>query len=100
MTIYTELKACCLDGEGWSWIKAYGAHKRVAWLTANVVYTSKHAYSFVYTSEHAYSFESFSTVMKDAFTILNNYSENHSGNQMVRKMLQKIKVQQFGNGCL
>ena len=28
-TLYTELRACCLDGEGWSWIKVYDTHKDV-----------------------------------------------------------------------
>jgi hypothetical protein len=106
MTVYAELKACCLDGEGWAWIKAYDrnkdgreatanlrAHyegdgevnKRVAWATANIA--NAH-----YTSEHTYSFERFSTVLQEAFTILNDNGETHSGGQMVRKLLEKMNV--------
>ena len=27
MTVYTDLKDCCLDGEVWLWIISYNAHK-------------------------------------------------------------------------
>ena len=43
-------------------------------------------------SKHTYSFENFSTALQDDFSILNNNGENHSDNQMVRKILDKIKV--------
>ena len=106
MTVYAKLKACCVDGDGWAWIKQYDrqkngrevtanrrAHyecdgevdKRVAWATANIM--NAH-----YTSEHTFSFERFSTVLQDAFTILNDNGETHSNGQMVCKMLEKIQV--------
>jgi hypothetical protein len=106
MTVYAELKACCLDSDGWAWIKQYDrmkngreatanlrAHyegdgevnKRVAWATANI--PNAH-----YSSEHTFSFERFSTVLQEAFTILNENGESHSDGQMVRKMLEKIQV--------
>ena len=106
MTVYAELKACCLDSNGWAWIKQYDrmkngreatanlrAHyegdgevnKRVAWATANIA--NAH-----YSSEHTFSFERFSTVLQEAFTILNENGESHSDGQMVRKMLEKIQV--------
>ena len=60
-------------------------NKRVTWATANIA--NAH-----YTSEHTYSFEKFSTVLQEAFTILNDNGETHSDGQMVRKMLEKIQV--------
>ena len=36
MTVNTKLKACCLDGEGWLWIKAYNAQKDGKHATANL----------------------------------------------------------------
>ena len=95
-----------MDGEGWLWIKAYNAQKdgkhatanlsehyevsgkfneHVAWATANI--DNAH-----FTSDHMYSFEKSSTVSQYTFTILNNNIDNHSENQMVRKMLDKIKM--------
>ena len=47
--------------------------------------------------EHAYPFEKFSTVLQDYFTILNNNGENHSYNQMVSKIIEKIKVNNNSN---
>ena len=49
-------------------------------------------YNTNFTSEHTYSFEKFSTVLQDAFSILNNNGEIYLENQMVRKILQNIKV--------
>ena len=36
MTVYAELKACCLDGDDWAWIKAYDANKNGREATANL----------------------------------------------------------------
>ena len=36
MTVYAELKACCLDGDGWAWIKAYDANKNGREATVNL----------------------------------------------------------------
>ena len=36
MTVYTKLKACCLDVEGWSWIKVFDAHKYGRQATTNL----------------------------------------------------------------
>ena len=36
MTVYNDLNSCCLDGEGWLWIKAFDAHKDVQEATANL----------------------------------------------------------------
>ena len=104
MAVYTNIKACCLDGEGWLWIKYFnsqedGQHtttnlrehyegagevnKRVAWATANM----DNAHS---TSENTNLFEKFSTVLQDCFTILNNSGESYLDNQMARKMLEVI----------
>ena len=101
MAVYTEVKSCCLDSEGWSWIKVYnlqkygqqatanlcehygGAselNKALAWETSNV--DNSH-----FTNEHTYWFENFSTILQYSFIILNNNGKNHSENQMVRKIL-------------
>ena len=60
-------------------------NKRVEWKTANI--DNAH-----FTSEYTYLFETFSTVLQADFAILNNNGENHSENQIVSKMLEKIKV--------
>ena len=60
-------------------------NKRVAWATAKIDNTH-------FKNEHTYSFDKFSTVLQDNFTILNSNGESHSENQMVRKMLENIKV--------
>ena len=69
-------------------------NKRVAWTLANI--ENNH-----FTSEHTYSFENLSTVLKDAFTILDKNGKNYSENQMVRKICKKIKVPNNSemNGC-
>ena len=106
MDVFTNLKACCLDDEGWSWIKFFDAqedgrqttanlrehyegagevNKRVAWEMENI--DNSH-----FASKHTYSFEKISTVLQDAFTILNNNGKSHSENQMVRKMLENVKL--------
>ena len=36
MAVYTKVKACCLDGEVWSYIKAYNVQKYVQQETANL----------------------------------------------------------------
>ena len=66
----------------------YGAsevNKCVTWATAKIDNTQ-------FTIDHTYSFEKFSTVLQYAFTILNINGKNHSDHQMVRKILEKIKV--------
>ena len=45
-----------------------------------------------FTIEHTYSFDKFLTELQDAYTILNNNCESHSENQMIRKILEKIKL--------
>ena len=106
MTVYGELKACCLESEGWAWIKIFDrqkdwrlamesirAHykvvgeynKRIAWETATI----ENAH---YRSDHTYSFEKFSTGLFKAFTVLNNNGETHPEVQTVRKMLKKVQV--------
>ena len=87
MAVYIDLKVCCLVGKGWSLIKAFDVQKdgwqananlcehsegsgeevskRVAQETANIGNTH-------FMSKHTYSSEKFSTVLQDAFTILNN----------------------------
>ena len=79
MTVYTKIKACFLDGEGWSLIKAYNDHKdgqqatsnlredcegfgevnkRVAWATKNIYnthFTRKHTYIHLRTSQPFYN---------------------------------------------
>ena len=110
MTVYGELKACCLDSEGWAWIKRFDtqkdgrlateslrthyegageSNKRVAWATAAIA--NAH-----YRSEHTFSFEKFSTSLLESFTILNNNGETHSEGQMVCKMIEKIQVPNNG----
>ena len=37
MAVYTKLKACCLDGEGWSWIKVFYVQKYGGQATANLL---------------------------------------------------------------
>ena len=106
MTVYAELKACCLESDAWTWIKAFDnakdgrlatqslrthyegegeVNKRTTWANANI--DNAH-----YTSEHTYSFEKFSTTLQEAFTILNENGQPHSDIQMVKKMLEKISV--------
>ena len=106
MTLYTKLNACWLDGEGWALIKAYGTHKddwqdsvnlreyyesdgevnkRVAWEMSNI--DNSH-----FTSKLTYSLNNLSTVLQYDITILNKNGEKHSENQMVRKMVEKIKL--------
>ena len=43
-------------------------------------------------SKHTDSCEILSTVLQDAFTILNNNGDNHSENKKVKKMLEKIEL--------
>ena len=85
MSVYGELKSCCLDSEGWAWIKRFdskkdgrlamvslrehyegagAANKRVAWVS--VVIANSH-----YKSEHTFSFEKFLTKIHEAYTVLN-----------------------------
>ena len=106
MLVYGELKACCLDSEGWDWInrfdtRKYGrlemvrlrehhegageANKRVAWASDTIA--NSH-----YKSKHTFSFEEFSTTIHEAYTVLNENGETHSEEQMVRKMLEKMNV--------
>ena len=84
MSVYGELKACCLDIKGWAWIKRFDskkdgrlvmvslrehyegageANKRFAW--ASAVIANSH-----YKSEYAFSFENFSKTIHEAYTVL------------------------------
>ena len=110
MTVYGELKACCLDREVWAWIKIFDSqkdgrlamgslrahykgvgesNKRIAWETATIE-------NVHHRSEHTYSFDNFSTGLFEEFTVLNNNGETHSEGQMVRKMLDKVQVSNNG----
>ena len=60
-------------------------NKRVACATSNIDNDG-------FMSKHTYSIEKFSTELQHAFTILNNNSKSRLENQMVRKILEKIKV--------
>ena len=106
MNVYTDPKACCLDGEGCSCIKSFGAQKYVQQYTSSLCYHYKgdgEVNEFVawskenidnnhFTSEHTYSFDTFSTLLQDASTILNNNDKSHSENQMVGNIIWKIEV--------
>ena len=67
MVIYGELKACCLDIEGWAWIKQFDPKK----------------YRML---------EMFSTTIHEAYKSLNENGETHYEGQMVRKILEKMNV--------
>ena len=45
-----------------------------------------------FTREHKYWFEKFSSLLQNAFTILNNNGKSHSENQKAINILEKIKV--------
>ena len=106
MAVYTDPKACFLDGNVRSWIKVYYKHKDGRHATAKLCESYKGASELNkcvawkmenidnadFTSEHTYSFENFIAVLQDTFTILNKNGKSHSYNQMVRNMLGKIKV--------
>ena len=106
MTVYANLKACCLDVEGWSWIKVFHVQKDGQQATANlrdhcegdsevnkhVTLVTENIDNTHFTSEHTYSFDKLSAMLQDAFTILNNNTEIHSDNQMLRKMFSKTNL--------
>ena len=106
MTVYTDLKACLLDGKGWSFIKAFDMQKYIQQATVNlsehyevdgevnklVAWVTSNIENCHFMSKHTYSFEKFLTLLQYYFTILNGNVESHSDNQMLIKMIEKIKV--------
>ena len=60
-------------------------NKRVACATSNIDNDD-------FMSKHTYSFETLSSVLQYYFIILNKNGESRLENQMVRKMLENIKV--------
>ena len=70
MSVYKNLKACCLYGKGCLWIKAFGAHKGVQQATANlrenhegagevnkhITWATANIDNSHFTSEHTFSF--------------------------------------------
>ena len=91
MAVYTNVKACCLYVKGRSWIKLYNAQKDGQQATANLcenyegagevnncfVWVMANIDNTQFTTKHTYLFEKLSTVLQDAFTILNNNGESH-----------------------